>query len=354
MTVRVVHWGTGGTGRAGLRGIIGHPDLELVGLVVERPENVGRDAGEICGLPDTGIKATASAADALALNPDCLAYFGSGVANPALGIGNIRPFLEAGVDVVTTSFAMLVHPKYAAEEHRLPIEQACQKGGTTFFTTGVEPGLASDIMPIAMLAGVERLDSIRVTEISTYAYYPVEYTQRTMFGFGHPLSYEPPLVQGNRMTESWGPVVKGLADAVGVKLDGLRQWHEFGTTSRDLDTAFGRVEAGTRSAVRLAVEGMYGGKPIVALEHVNYLSEEMPESWPRPKLGNHTAYRIEIAGRPAGKLELAYDLVDGVEQAIIVTAMRAINAIPAVLAASPGALEPHDVAPLFSGHIRPR
>ena len=34
MVVRVVHWGTGNTGRPGLRGIIDHPDLELVGLYV--------------------------------------------------------------------------------------------------------------------------------------------------------------------------------------------------------------------------------------------------------------------------------------------------------------------------------
>ena len=40
--VRVVHWGTGNTGTMGLKGILGHPDLEFVGCFVARPEP-GRD-----------------------------------------------------------------------------------------------------------------------------------------------------------------------------------------------------------------------------------------------------------------------------------------------------------------------
>ena len=60
MTLRVVHWGTGTTGREALRGIIGSPKLELVGLLVQRPENAGKDAGDLCGCPKTGILATNS------------------------------------------------------------------------------------------------------------------------------------------------------------------------------------------------------------------------------------------------------------------------------------------------------
>ena len=58
MAVRVVHWGTGPTGIEALRGILDHPELELVGLYVARPERAGRDAGSFVGKPDTGIVAT--------------------------------------------------------------------------------------------------------------------------------------------------------------------------------------------------------------------------------------------------------------------------------------------------------
>lgn len=50
---RVVHCGTGPTGRLGLRGILNHPDLQLVGHYVFDSAKVGKDSGELCqgGVP---------------------------------------------------------------------------------------------------------------------------------------------------------------------------------------------------------------------------------------------------------------------------------------------------------------
>ena len=47
MTIRVVHCGTGLTGREALRAIIEDPALELVGQYVSTPEKIGKDAGEL-------------------------------------------------------------------------------------------------------------------------------------------------------------------------------------------------------------------------------------------------------------------------------------------------------------------
>ena len=50
MKHRVVVWGTGFVGKMVLRDLIPHPDFELVGLIVNSPEKVGKDAGEIAGV----------------------------------------------------------------------------------------------------------------------------------------------------------------------------------------------------------------------------------------------------------------------------------------------------------------
>ena len=42
----------------GLKGILGHPDLELVGCFVARPERAGQDAGELVGRPHVGVTTT--------------------------------------------------------------------------------------------------------------------------------------------------------------------------------------------------------------------------------------------------------------------------------------------------------
>ena len=52
---RVIQWSTGNVGKLALRAIIERPDLELVGLWVHGADKVGRDAGELCGLPPCGL-----------------------------------------------------------------------------------------------------------------------------------------------------------------------------------------------------------------------------------------------------------------------------------------------------------
>src|SRR5437763_1761247 len=49
MALRVIQWATGGVGRAAIEGVLGHPELELVGCWVHSPEKSGRDVGELIG-----------------------------------------------------------------------------------------------------------------------------------------------------------------------------------------------------------------------------------------------------------------------------------------------------------------
>src|SRR5439155_2942851 len=110
---RVIQWSTGNVGRLALRGIIHHPDLELVGLWVHGADKVGRDAGELCGLPPCGVKATNDAAALLALDADCVSYTATGDLRPAEAIDDMCRILEAGKNVVSTSVVSLIYPPAA-------------------------------------------------------------------------------------------------------------------------------------------------------------------------------------------------------------------------------------------------
>ncbi|MFM8971850.1 MAG: dihydrodipicolinate reductase, partial [Actinomycetota bacterium] len=70
MALRVIQWSTGNVGRASLRCIIRHPDLELVGVYVHSADKVGVDAGKLCALPPTGVLATDDVDALLALGAD--------------------------------------------------------------------------------------------------------------------------------------------------------------------------------------------------------------------------------------------------------------------------------------------
>ena len=60
MTYRVVQWATGLLGKESIKGILAHPELELVGCWVHSEDKVGRDVGEICDIGPVGVNATNS------------------------------------------------------------------------------------------------------------------------------------------------------------------------------------------------------------------------------------------------------------------------------------------------------
>lgn len=61
-------------GKASIRGIVQRQDLELVGLIVHDSEKVGKDAGVIAGIEETGILATDQIDEVLSKDIDCVHY----------------------------------------------------------------------------------------------------------------------------------------------------------------------------------------------------------------------------------------------------------------------------------------
>src|SRR5262245_37682286 len=110
MSYRVIQWATGHVGIHALRGILRHPELELVGLVVSSEKKAGRDAGELCGLGKTGIIATRDSDEALAQRADCVSYMGATDFRLGGALDDMCRILSSGANLVTTSFVPLIHP----------------------------------------------------------------------------------------------------------------------------------------------------------------------------------------------------------------------------------------------------
>ena len=110
--LRVVQWTTGRTGAAAVRGMIGHPVLELVGGYAYSPEKVGRDLGVLCGADPLGIEVTVDIDALVALEPDCVTYMPY---RP--NFDHLVWILESGANVVTTMY-MLAGKGYGPEPTR--------------------------------------------------------------------------------------------------------------------------------------------------------------------------------------------------------------------------------------------
>ena len=348
---RVIQWSTGNVGRYALRGIIGHPELALVGLWVHSSGKEGRDAGELCGLGPVGVTATTDAGSLLALDADCVSYTATADLRPHEAVDDLCRILASGKNVVSSSIVPLVHPRSAdrgfADVDRL--EAACQAGSASCFTSGIDPGFANDVLPLLLTGICERIDEVRVQEVLNYSTYDQPEVLFGTMGFGRPLDETPLLLFPGALTLAWGGVVHLIAEALAVELDEVRELHEKRAAPETFTIPPGTVEAGTMAALRFEVQGIVAGSPVIVVEHVTRLRDDIAPEWPQPH-GRAGGNRVRIEGSPSITCELQLEGDGGDENSggLIVTAMRLLNAIPAVCAAPPGMLSALDL-PLVAG-----
>jgi hypothetical protein len=351
--LRVIQWGTGNAGKPALRAIIRRPDLELVGVHAHAREKIGRDAAELCGLDEpTGVVATDDIDALLASDADCVSYMVQGETRMRETIDELSRALAAGKNVVNTALVFLVYPPFMPDGFRAPLEAACSEGGSTLFTSGLDPGWSGDVVPLALACACERVDSVRVTEMMDYSTYADPAFTGRFFGFGQPLDAPAPLFDPGAVSAGWGGMVHLVADALGWSVDDLREEHERLPAPETFQTAMGTIEEGTCAGVRFEVRGIVDGRAVVVAAHVNRLRADIGPEWPRLANGR-SGYRTEISGSPSYTCEIepVGDHGDHNEAGILGTAMRMVNAIPAVCAAPPGIVSPLDL-PLFTGRGR--
>ena len=352
MPSRVIQWSTGHVGLHALRSIIRHPELELAGLWVHSPAKVGRDAGDLAGLPPTGVLATNDVDALLALDADCVCYTATADLRPDDAIGDLCRILAAGMNVVSTSVVPLVHPRGGDDAVQAMVDrldEACRQGGTSCFTSGIDPGFANDLLPITLLGACERVDVVRVQEILNYATYDQPEVLFGTMGFGQPLDATPLLLLPGVLAFAWGGVVRMIAEALGVELDEIREVHERAALDHDVEIGVGSVPAGTQAGLRFEVQGIVGGEPRIVIEHVTRLDDAVAPDWPAQGDGQGF-YKVIIEGSPSltCTLEIVGEDGDHNTGGLVLTAMRVLNAIPAVCAAPPGVLSTLDL-PLIGG-----
>jgi 4-hydroxy-tetrahydrodipicolinate reductase len=346
----VVVWGTGNAGRQALAGIDARPDLELVGVWVSNPEKVGRDAGELAGLGRTlGVAATNDVDAIVALRPDCIVHTAMADNRLMEALGDLAMLLGKGINVVSSGPVFLQYPDgVVAAEMVAPIRAAAAAGGVSLWVNGIDPGFANDWLPLVLTSVSERIDELRCLEILNYATYDQPMVMFDIMGFGRPMDNIPMLLQPGVLTMAWGSVVRQLAAGLDVELDGVEESYVRLPAPESFSIASGPIEKGTVAGLRFEVRGMRAGRAVVVLEHVTRLRDDIGPDWPQP-LGQG-GYRVVISGEPNYTLDMQMVGNDGDHNTagLKATAMRLVNAVPAVIAAPPGLLTALDL-PLVTG-----
>lgn len=339
--LRVVQWATGTVGKAAMRAIIGHPDLELVGARVYSQAKDEMDAGEICGLPTTGVKATRDLAEILALKPDCVVYMPE-----STDLDDVCGILESGSNIVSTR-AEFFNPRRMDAAVRERIESACRKGNTSIHTTGSSPGFSTEALPIVLLSLQRRLDLLTVEEFSDCIDGCSEEMLIEIMGFG-----ETPEVFANRQYPDRDVVFADslcvIADAIGLTIDAFESHEEVAVTRQPTRLHAKTIEAGTVGGQRYTVTGLHKGKPLLRFRCNWFVTRDLEPQWDLRDDG----WRITVEGDTPLDIAITFPMGDSAEerQATLpnLTAHRPVNAIPAVCAAPAGIVTTADLPQIIA------
>lgn len=348
MTTRVVVWGTGNVGRPAIRAVMAHPDLELAGVVVHDPAKVGIDAGVLANAEVAGVAATDDMGLATSDEIDAVVYTVNADFRPIESLDEAEQVVRAGNDLVTTSFYPMYHPPSMPATLADRFATACAEGGASIFASGIDPGWTCDILPLFLHSISAGVTEVRSQELFNYALYDQPEAVRTLVGFGMPMDQTPPMVLDISLQMVWGPVVRVLADGLGIELDRIDTRVEKRPLERTVTVdGMGDFEQGTIGALRFEVEGVSAAGPRIVMEHITRIDDGCAPDWPYPPEGQG-AHRVIISGHPnltvsVHGTELGEPGAAGGGNAT--AANRIVNAIPAVRAAPPGIVHPLDLPP---------
>jgi hypothetical protein len=352
MTYKVIQWGTGNVGRHAIRGVLAHPETELVGARVYRKQKAGQDVGEICGIGPVGVVATDDVAAILSMKADCVVY------SPLLPvIGDVCALLESGKNVVTPVGWFYPGTLPTAEVAR--IDGACNAGRATLHGTGINPGGMSDRFVLAASSLCRGIRRIVIEEYSDIRNYPAPDVVKYIMLMGA----QPEKLRKSSMLDLLGngfrQSIEMVANALGLALDGFEASHDLAIADATIEGPCGIViEPGTIAGQRFTWTGTRSGRPVITtrvhwvmgFDHMSPRWDFAEDGWliaidadPPVRCRWRTSWPAAVA--PAADEAAAQYRRD---HGIIATAQHLVNSIPYVCRAEPGIKTYLDL-PLISG-----
>lgn len=333
---RVVQWATGAMGKTCLRSIIDHPDLELAGLYVYSDAKAGRDAGDIARREPTGVVATRSIDDILAIDADVVLHC------PLLQFpyeahdDDVCRLLESGKNVI--SINNYFHPASLGEDYAARLEASCMRGGSTLVGTGINPGLIAERFAPVVSGMLTELDSILCREVYDCIDMPNANYVFDVMGMGaKPQDVD--LKNGHLatlFTAMYRQCVGALAERLELALTDMQADHQITLAPKDIEARAGTIRAGTVAATNWQIHGLIGDRKVIT-HSVNWV---MGREVPGYQSFSH--WEVSVRGKPG--IDIRMDIVEPENTGVKTTAVQygmagmVTQAIPYVVSAPPGLL----------------
>jgi 4-hydroxy-tetrahydrodipicolinate reductase len=311
-TARVALIGLGAIGREVVKALDGVASVRLVAAA--DPQFAGRDLGEVAGLPALGVAVVARAEEALV----------AGAADVALvltvsGTAEMLPIVAAAAAArihVVSSCEDLAYADWGTPDLARKIDTLAQAGGIAVLGTGVNPGFVMDRLPLQLAGACVRVSAIRVVRVVDAA------KRRGPLRAKVGADLTPDQFAAGVAERKLGH--RGLPESCALIGRGLHiPFDEIQTSIAAVIATAAAPRAGVAlgrvAGLRQSAIGLRAGREIVRLDL------EMSVSAPDP----HD--RIQIDGDPPLDVRIS-----GGTHGDRGTVGTIINAIPAVIAATPG------------------
>jgi 4-hydroxy-tetrahydrodipicolinate reductase len=329
---RVVQCYTGGIGSEIIRRLAGHPQLELVGVLVHDLAKAGKDSGTLAGVAPNGVLTTASLDDIIALKPDGAIWSGK-----TYDVDAYARLLEAGINLYTGMGGYFIEDE--PEEPKL--SAAATKGNASFCAGGNIPGLISDVLPLFLSGYTGRIRQLRAWQRNHVAGNHSAFQLSELLGIGRAPGAST-LIQ--RVNQGWTSVAtqgsRMIAKGMGLRWESVKLLdveYALAPHSTVLAASGVTIEKGTVAGLRWTLAGYAAGREFYRLVNEQTAMLGLGDDW-RQTL-EAPAWHVEIDGDPPIVANFGWGA--GAEPGLANThlnAARALNMLPRVITARAGLL----------------
>jgi len=315
--IKVMHFGLGPIGAAVAKQVAARPGFKIVGAIDIDPAKVGRDVGDVVGLPRrVGAKVSGDAAKALrSAKPDVVILCTSSSIKKVMP--QIETILNSKTAIVSTT-EELSYPGYTHIRQAKQIHELAKKKKVAVLGTGVNPGFAMDALPIALTAVCERVDRVVVNRVQDARIRRLPFQQKIGAGLTTE-QFQKKVDDGSVRHVGLTESIAMIADALGWTLDRITDEIQPKLASVTISSEFLAVDPGYVCGIVQDGAGYRKKEPVIKLHMEAYLGS--PETYDS----------VEIEGSPNLSMRIAGGIHGDVATASIV-----VNSIPKVLSASPG------------------
>ena len=341
--IRLAQLFTGGVGSEIVRRCAGHPELDLVAVLVHSEDKAGKDAGALVGAEPNGVVTTRSVDDVLAARPDAAIYSGM-----QWDVDLFVRLLRAGVNVYTGlgGYYLPGLPEFD------PLDAAGREGDASFGAGGNIPGLISDVLPLFLTGYTGRIRAIRASQrndVSTYE----SAAQIASLGIARAPGDDPEIAEmidvgfAGAMRQS----ANMIADGIGVECTDLVLAEKRVVLASEDFVLSGSglvVRAGTVAGVEWTFVATAGDREFYTVSNQQTAALGLGPGWRQSH--EEAPWRVEIDGEPSIVATLGWPPgAPPGKSTQLLNVSRAMNVIPRLVAARPGCVSVLDFPAVVAG-----